>query len=140
MALAAATPHDLPNETSPTREMLFAEAGLYLPPTAVELVERAHGYAAKAHEGQYRKSGEPYLVHLIATAYYLAKLRLDVTSIVAGLLHDTIEDTEVTYDDLEREFGHAVARIVEGVSKFGEIGHRHRLWGAEQQETEARRQ
>jgi GTP pyrophosphokinase len=111
-----------------------------MPPAAVESVRRAHEFAAEAHAGQMRKSGEPYLVHLIATAYYLATLRLDVTSIVAGLLHDTIEDTAVTFEDLEREFGHAVARIVEGVSKFGEIGHRHRLWTTEQPELDARRQ
>ncbi|MBV9282948.1 MAG: bifunctional (p)ppGpp synthetase/guanosine-3',5'-bis(diphosphate) 3'-pyrophosphohydrolase [Chloroflexi bacterium] len=119
---------------------MLDEAGQYLPDAAVALISRAHDFAASAHRGQMRKSGEPYLVHLIATAYYLAGLRLDVTSIVAGLLHDTIEDTDVAYDDLEREFGHAVARIVEGVSKFGEIGHRHRLWGADGPEADDRRQ
>jgi GTP pyrophosphokinase len=96
--------------------------------------------AERAHAGQFRKSGEPYLVHVIATAYYLARLHMDVTSVVAGLLHDTIEDTEVTYDELEREFGHAVARIVEGVSKFGEIGHRHRVWSEERVDGDDRRQ
>ncbi|HEX8917132.1 MAG TPA: bifunctional (p)ppGpp synthetase/guanosine-3',5'-bis(diphosphate) 3'-pyrophosphohydrolase [Chloroflexota bacterium] len=139
MAVAVA-PSELPRETSPSIEDLLAEVEQYLPPPAVALVQRAHEFAARAHEGQLRKSGEPYLVHLIATGYYLAKLRLDVTSIVAGLLHDTIEDTDVTFEDLEREFGHAVARIVEGVSKFGEIGHRHRIWGEEQEGEIARRQ
>jgi GTP pyrophosphokinase len=131
---------DLPSVVSPTLEDLLAAVESYMPPAAVESVRRAHDIAADAHSGQKRKSGEPYLVHLIATAFYLATLRLDVTSVVAGLLHDTIEDTTVTYEDLERDFGHSVARIVEGVSKFGEIGHRHRLWTAEQPETDARRQ
>src|SRR5579859_3289609 len=139
MAVAVA-PSELPRETSPSIDDLLAEVEQYLPTAAVRLVQRAHDFAAAAHAGQMRKSGEPYLVHLIATAYYLAALRLDVTSIVAGLLHDTIEDTEVTYEDLDREFGRAVARIVEGVSKFGEIGHRHRIWKVEQQESEDRRQ
>jgi GTP diphosphokinase / guanosine-3',5'-bis(diphosphate) 3'-diphosphatase len=131
---------ELPSECSPTFDTLLQQVRDYLPPAAVELVQRAYDLAAAAHDGQFRKSGEPYLVHVIATAYYLAKLRLDVTSVVAGLLHDTIEDTDVTFDDLEREFGHAIARIVEGVSKFGEIGHRHRIWGEEQADADARRQ
>ncbi len=133
-------PVDLPDETSPTLELLLGETGLYLSDGALASVQRAHDFAAQAHAGQFRKSGEPYLVHLIATAYYLAALRLDVTSIVAGLLHDTIEDTEVMQEDIEREFGHHVARIVDGVSKFGEIGHRHRLWKVELEESDARRQ
>ena len=111
---------ELPRDTSPTAEYLFAEVSRYLPPAAVQSVRRADEFTERAHEGQFRKSGEPYIVHLIATSYYLANLRLDLTSVVAGLLHDTLEDTDVTYDDLEKEFGHAVARIVEGVSKFGE--------------------
>jgi len=136
----AIAPIELPRETSPTIDDLLSEVRQYASDVAVETIRRAHEFAAKAHQGQYRKSGEPYLVHLVATGYYLAALRLDITSIVAGLLHDTIEDTDVTYDDLEKEFGHAVARIVEGVSKFGEIGHRHRLWEAGRAETEDRRQ
>ncbi len=138
MTLAFA-PSELPREVSPTFDALRTEAESYLPPQAVELVLRAHKFAELAHAGQMRKSGEPYLVHLVATAYYLASLRLDVTSVVSGLLHDTIEDTSVTYEDLDREFGHTVARIVEGVSKFGEIGHRHRVWSDERAEAEERR-
>lgn len=138
MTLAFA-PSELPREVSPTFGALEAEAESYLPHQAVDLVRRAYQFAEKAHAGQMRKSGEPYLVHLVATAYYLASLRLDVTSVVAGLLHDTIEDTAVTYEDLDREFGHTIARIVEGVSKFGEIGHRHRVWSDERAEVEERR-
>jgi GTP pyrophosphokinase len=132
-------PSELPKDVSPPFERVIQEMREYLPAPAIASVERAYEYAANAHEGQLRKSGEPYLVHLVATALYLASLRMDVTSIASGLLHDTIEDTEVTYLDLEREFGRAVARIVEGVSKFGEIGHRHRRWTAEHGESDERR-
>jgi GTP pyrophosphokinase len=110
-------PGEIPNEVSPSYDLLQCEASKYFPSQALDQIERAYALAQQAHAGQYRKSGEPYLVHVIATAYYLARLRLDVTSVVAGLLHDTIEDTEVTYDELEAAFGHAVARIVDGVSK-----------------------
>ncbi len=134
------SPVELPSETSPGLDRLLAEAREYLPELAFEAIGRAHDFAAVAHDGQLRMSGEPYLVHLVATAYYLACLRLDVTSIVAGILHDTIEDTDVTFDDLDQEFGHAVARIVEGVSKFGEIGHRHRLWTTDRVDGDERRQ
>ncbi len=132
-------PSELPRDTSPAFDRVLEEAGQYLPAPAIDNLVRAHAFAEKAHAGQMRKSGDPYLVHLIATALYLASLRLDVTSIAAGLLHDTLEDTDVTYEDLERDFGRAIARIVEGVSKFGEIGHRHRRWTAEHGEGEDRR-
>ncbi|GAC1442901.1 MAG: bifunctional (p)ppGpp synthetase/guanosine-3',5'-bis(diphosphate) 3'-pyrophosphohydrolase [Chloroflexota bacterium] len=136
----ATIPSELPNEISPTFDHLLEAVGAYMPQNAIEAVRKAHEFAAAAHEGQFRKSGEPYVVHLLATAYYLARLRLDVTSVVSGLLHDTIEDTDVTFETIETEFGHSVARIVEGVSKFGEIGHRHRLWTVEQSDGELRRQ
>lgn len=132
-------PSELPKDTSPTFDRVLAEVDQYLPSQAVENLTRAYEFAAEAHAGQMRKSGEPYLVHLVATALYLACLRLDITSIAAGLLHDTLEDTDVREEDLEREFGRAVARIVEGVSKFGEIGHRHRRWTVEHGEGEDRR-
>ncbi|MGH2442942.1 MAG: RelA/SpoT family protein [Chloroflexota bacterium] len=131
---------DLPTETSPTYEVLMDAVGQYLPAKAVASVQHAYQFAERVHAGHRRNSGEPYLVHLIATAYYLASLHLDATTVVSGLLHDTIEDTETTYPELEREFGRTVARIVEGVSKFGEIGHRHRLWTDEHPEGDLRRQ
>ncbi len=135
---ALITPSELPKEISPTVDDVLHEAAHYVPEPGLEAIRRAAAVAEDAHAGQVRLSGEPYVVHLLATAYYLAALRLDVTSIVSGLLHDTIEDTAITQIDLEREFGHAVARIVEGVSKFGEIGHRHRLWGVEQTDADRR--
>ncbi len=89
-----------------------------------ELIRRAYTFSAKAHEGQIRRSGEPYLQHPLAVAGILAFLRLDVTAIVAGLLHDTLEDTLATQEELEKEFGGDVARLVEGVSKIGQIPFR----------------
>jgi len=89
-----------------------------------ELIRRAYTFSAKAHEGQLRRSGEPYLQHPLAVAGILAFLRLDVTAIVAGLLHDTLEDTLATQEELEKEFGGDVARLVEGVSKIGQIPFR----------------
>ena len=89
MALAVKQ-SELPDEVSPSYERLRGDVASYLPPAAVEVIDRAYELAARAHEGQLRKSGEPYLVHLVATAYYLAGLHMDVTSVAAGLLHDTI--------------------------------------------------
>jgi len=130
---------EIPKETSPTLAVLIDELGEYMPGESIRAVEEAYDFAAAAHAGQTRLSGEPYLVHLVATAYYLACLRLDPTSVVAGLLHDTIEDTEATQAEIEERFGHSVARIVEGVSKFGEIGHRHRILATERDEGEEKR-
>jgi len=135
--LAIAT--EIPNNTAPSAETLIGELRRYMPEEAIQVVQEAYAFAAQAHAGQARLSGEPYLVHLVATAYYLACLRLDLTSVVAGLLHDTIEDTDVTQAEIESRFGHAVARIVEGVSKFGEIGHRHRILATERDESDERR-
>ncbi|MGH2448544.1 MAG: RelA/SpoT family protein [Chloroflexota bacterium] len=134
----AIAPSELPSETSPAPDQLFTELAQYMPDEAIESVRRAHEFAEQAHQGQTRLSGEPYLVHLTATGYYLASLRLDATSVTAGILHDTIEDTEASFTDIEKEFGHPVARIVEGVSKFGEIGHRHRAFATDLGDEEKR--
>lgn len=139
MPQSSAPPAELPKATSPSWEDALEQARNYLPDTAIASLQRAYDFAARAHAGQMRNSGEPYIVHLVATALYLAALRLDVTSIAAGLLHDTLEDTEATFEELEREFGHSVARIVDGVSKFGEIGHRHRRWTVEREDGDDRR-
>jgi GTP diphosphokinase / guanosine-3',5'-bis(diphosphate) 3'-diphosphatase len=83
------------------------------------LVKRAYEFAAKAHEGQKRKSGEPYLVHLVATAKALAELHQDASAVAAGLLHDTVEDTGVSAEEIEKQFGKDIRFIVEGVTKLG---------------------
>jgi len=91
----------------------------YHPEADVSLIEKAYVYSAKAHAGQVRLSGEPYLMHPLGVAGILAKMRLDVFSIASGLLHDTLEDTETNPDDLTRLFGTEVAQIVDGVTKIG---------------------
>ena len=90
----------------------------YNPDADLELVQKAYVYAAAAHAGQTRLSGEPYLSHPLEVAYTLAKLRMDDASIVAGLLHDTVEDTKVTIEEVDDNFGEEVADIVDGVTKI----------------------
>ncbi|MEM7416425.1 MAG: bifunctional (p)ppGpp synthetase/guanosine-3',5'-bis(diphosphate) 3'-pyrophosphohydrolase [Gemmatimonadota bacterium] len=90
----------------------------------VDAVRRAFDLAVAAHEGQTRASGEQYVSHTIEVATILAQLRLDTDTIVAGLIHDTIEDTEVTLRDVEKEFGPSVALIVDGVTKIGKVQFR----------------
>lgn len=86
-----------------------------------ELIKKAYDFGIVAHEGQKRNSGEPYFNHCIATAINIAKQRMDVTTVVAGLLHDTIEDTGVTYEEIETRFGAEIAGLVDGVSKLGKL-------------------
>ncbi|MGL5330577.1 MAG: RelA/SpoT family protein, partial [Peptostreptococcaceae bacterium] len=93
----------------------------YAPSANVELVQKAYYFGKKAHEGQFRKSGEPYFIHPIAVANILALMELDIETIVAGLLHDVVEDTEYTYEDIEKEFSKEVADLVDGVTKLGQI-------------------
>ena len=90
----------------------------YLTDDEVVLVKKAHKLAEKAHEGQFRISGESYIHHPLAVALILADLKLDYYCIVAAILHDCIEDTSVTKKEVEQEFGSQVAHIVEGVSKL----------------------
>jgi len=82
------------------------------------LIKKAYEFAKRKHEGQFRKSGEPYFVHPAEVAYILAELRMDTPTIVAGLLHDTVEDTDTTIEEIEREFGKEIAFIVKGVTKL----------------------
>lgn len=89
----------------------------------VEAVKKAYKVACKAHEGQKRKSGEPYIIHPICVAIILAELELDKETIMAGLLHDVVEDTEATHEDLVREFGEEVACLVDGVTKLGQLSY-----------------
>ncbi|MFZ5989809.1 MAG: RelA/SpoT family protein [Bacillota bacterium] len=85
------------------------------------LLEKAYTLSKEAHEGQHRVSGEPFIVHPMEVANILAELELDCTAIIAGILHDTIEDTTYTYDQLRSNFGEEVASLVDGVTKLGKI-------------------
>ncbi len=93
----------------------------YLPGADTRLVEKAYVFAARAHAGQVRRSGEPYLSHPMSVAYILAKMKLDLPTIAAGLLHDTVEDTEVTIEEIRKFFGDTVADIVDGVTKISHL-------------------
>lgn len=89
----------------------------------IEMVAKAYDMAFEAHREQKRKSGEPYIIHPICVAIILAELELDRETIIAGLLHDVVEDTEVTYEDVVREFGVEVAQLVDGVTKLGQLSY-----------------
>lgn len=93
----------------------------YNPDLNAEIVEQAIDYAREMHEGQTRSSGEPYYTHPVAVASILADMKMDVGSILTAILHDTIEDTDATYEDLEKKFGREVADLVDGVSKLTRI-------------------
>ncbi|MCD4686473.1 MAG: HD domain-containing protein, partial [Anaerolineae bacterium] len=85
------------------------------------LVQSAYDFAHQAHDGQLRRSGEPYITHCLAVAYILAEMKLDATTIAAALLHDVVEDTVVTHDDLVRDFGPKVAELVDGVTQLKQL-------------------
>jgi GTP diphosphokinase / guanosine-3',5'-bis(diphosphate) 3'-diphosphatase len=93
----------------------------YNPQADVDLLERAYVLSAKAHKGTVRLSGEPYLIHPLEVAYILTKMYLDVPSVVAGLLHDTLEDSYLTKEEIEQYFGADVAGLVDGVTKISRI-------------------
>ena len=93
----------------------------YLSPDKLAIVRQAYEFALKAHEGQVRRSGEPYLQHPVETAAILADLKLDASSIAAALLHDVPEDCDVPLDDIEAKFGPEIARLVDGVTKLSHI-------------------
>lgn len=86
-----------------------------------ELLNKAYAMAKKSHEGQLRESGEPYIIHPIEVAHILADLEMDCTTIIAGLLHDTVEDTNCTFDEIREQFGDSVAMLVDGVTKLDKI-------------------
>jgi GTP diphosphokinase / guanosine-3',5'-bis(diphosphate) 3'-diphosphatase len=91
----------------------------YYPAADVGLIRTAYDFSAKVHQGQKRLSGEPYLIHPMAVADIIADLKLDVPSIVGGLLHDTVEDTLTTLDEVKSLFGREIAALVDGVTKLG---------------------
>lgn len=119
---AVKTMHDF---TSP--EVLYKElinsVLKYHPSTDISMIEKAYKVASEAHEGQKRKSGEPYIIHPLCVAIILADLELDKETIVAGLLHDAVEDTWMTYEEVEKEFGLEVALLVDGVTKLGQLSY-----------------
>jgi len=111
---------------TPGLKELLSAASAYLPPEHVERIREAAEFGAEAHQGQKRKTGEPYIAHPVAAAEVLATLRLDADTIVAAILHDVIEDTPIAKEDLASRFGQSVADIVDGVTKLDQIQFKSR--------------
>ena len=104
-------------------DMLIARIRKYHPSTDVSMIEKAYRLAVKAHGDQRRKSGEPYIIHPLWVAIILADLEMDKETIAAGMLHDVVEDTKFTEEDIRREFGDEVALLVDGVTKLGRLSY-----------------
>lgn len=114
----------MPKEVNLTGDQVVALTRKYLAAEDVAFVQKALVYAVDCHSGQFRKSGEPYIVHPIQVAGILAKLKLDAVTVACGFLHDVVEDTDAGLDDLEREFGPDVRTIVDGVTKLGKVKYK----------------
>ena len=113
-------------------EELIKKIKLYHPSDDLHLVERAYHIARDAHKDQKRKSGEPYIIHPLCVAIILAELELDKESIIAGILHDVVEDTVMTEEELAEIFGKEVALLVDGVTKLTQLN-----WSADKVEMQA---
>ncbi|MBU6080655.1 RelA/SpoT family protein [Allobacillus halotolerans] len=107
-----------------TIDQVIERASHYMNEEHVAFLQRAYEYAAKAHEGQIRKSGQEYILHPIQVADILIDLKMDPATIAGGFLHDVIEDTEITYNDLKEAFSEEVAQLVDGVTKLGKIKYK----------------
>lgn len=104
-----------------TLEKLIEMIQSYYPEADVGLIKKAHDFSVSLHEGQKRQSGEPYIIHPLAVSGLLAQMKMDVASIVTGLLHDTVEDTATTLEQVQKEFGPEIAQLVDGVTKISAI-------------------
>ena len=105
-------------------ETLIKEASVYIPPDKLEFIRSAYEFAAKAHAGQLRASGEPYLEHPLNVGLTLVEYQLDAEAIAAALLHDVVEDCDVTLDEIASRFGSGVAKLVDGVTKLKRLASR----------------
>ena len=123
--LTATTPEEL-------FEILIDSIKKYHPSDDLTMVQKAYEIADSAHKGQLRKSGEPYIVHPLSVAIILAQLELDKESIIAGILHDVVEDTVMTIDEMKATFGEEVALLVDGVTKLTQLS-----WSADKVEIQA---
>ncbi len=109
---------------NPTIEGLLEKVKLYAKDADLDLVRLAFDFADEAHRGQTRKSGEPYIIHPLSAAHYLADSKIDPTIVAATLLHDVPEDTSVTLEDIEKNFGADIAGMVRGITKLGKLKYR----------------
>ncbi|GGG68886.1 GTP pyrophosphokinase [Corynebacterium pelargi] len=106
---------------NPVLEPLMAIHREFHPKADAELLDRAYATAERLHEGVFRKSGDPYITHPLAVATIAAEIGMDTTTLVAALLHDTVEDTDYSLEDLTKDFGEEVARLVDGVTKLDKV-------------------
>ena len=104
-------------------QALVARVRKYHPSTDISMIEKAYKIAKEAHKDQVRKSGEPYIIHPLWVGIILADLEMDKETIVAGMLHDAVEDTDMTLEDITKEFGEEVALLVDGVTKLGQLSY-----------------
>jgi GTP pyrophosphokinase len=104
-----------------TIEQLLKKASEYLSEDDVAFIKRAYEFAKQSHEGQFRKSGEPYIIHPVQVAGILVGLEMDAETIAGGFLHDVVEDTNTTFEEIEEKFNREVALLVDGVTKLGKI-------------------
>ncbi|MCC6933422.1 MAG: bifunctional (p)ppGpp synthetase/guanosine-3',5'-bis(diphosphate) 3'-pyrophosphohydrolase [Deltaproteobacteria bacterium] len=111
-------------------QQIIAAVQEYYPSADLEPIRKAFNYVRQCHDGQMRASGEPYITHVAEVAFLACRLKLDISSIVAALLHDTVEDTNITIDDIKKEFNEDVAHLVGGVTKLNRVNFSSR---AEQQ-------
>ena len=116
-------------------DQLIEKAKLYMIESDVEKIEEAYQFALTAHQDQNRYSGEPYIMHPTKVAEILIDLKLDVVTVVAALLHDVVEDTDVTFEIIEEKFSPEIAQLVDGVTKLGRIKYKSK----EEQEAENHR-
>src|SRR5712692_6861459 len=116
-----------------TFKHLLMETRQYLTQHDLERIQRAYDLANRAHMGMFRRSGEPYIQHPLAVALLLATMRIDADGIAAALLHDVVEDTSYILDDLRRQFGNAIANIVDGVTKFNVLAGKPAPRGSDSQ-------
>src|SRR6478609_7978652 len=121
MSIPARTPHPIDEQLRPMVDELVASLVAAGDDADTAAIERACAFAAERHSGQVRKSGEPYVVHPLGVARICAELRAETPVIVAALLHDTVEDTETTLEEIAAEFGDDVAVLVDGVTKLSRI-------------------
>lgn len=118
---ATSTSERLSDKPLRTLEELEQKILSYYPNADLKIIQKAYDFSEKAHEGQIRRSGEAYISHPLSVAGILADLKLDLDSIATGLLHDTVEDTHATVDDIRREFGETIANLVDGVTKISKM-------------------
>lgn len=117
-------------------EEIIDKISSYNPAADLELVKKAYIFSAKVHQGQMRLSGEPYLSHPIEVANILANMQMDVVTVAAGILHDTVEDTLTTLDKIKELFGEEVAILVDGVTKIGKISFDSKVTSGEERQAE----